>query len=178
MARFYKTLTAIILSSTLYLGTFGCERTAIVSPSPIPRPVNYSLCKGSAYCKEGIVTRIRDGDTLDFTNKDYIGGKGARLALVAAPERKEPGGTEATKKLEELCPIGREALIDEDDGQKRGSFDRMVAVVWCGDIRSIYEAIRANEEMIKSGHAKIDLRFCSISEFGKDYWAIALGCPH
>jgi len=166
MVSFNRDLSAIVIALAI-----GCN-----SPTSPSRPVNYSLCKGNAYCKEGIVTRIRDGDTLDFTNKDYTRGKGTRLALVDAPEIDTPMGPASARKLEELCPIGYEALIDEDDGQKSGSFDRIVAVVWCGDIRSIY-AIRANEEMIKSGHAKIDLRFCRVSEFGQEDWAKRLGCP-
>lgn len=159
------------LSTLVMALAIGCE-----NPSSPSRNVNYSLCKGIAYCREGIVTKIRDGDTLDFTNKDYPTGRGARLTLVDAPERNKPGGLEATRKLEELCPVGYEALIDEDDGQRRGSYERMVVVAYCRDIRSNY-AIRSNEEMIKSDNAILDRRFCSISEFGKEEWAIALGCP-
>ena len=36
-----------------------------------------------------------------------------------------------------MCPIGSEALVDEDDGQKEGSFDRLIELVHCGNETAI-----------------------------------------
>jgi ATP-binding cassette subfamily F protein 3 len=32
-----------------------------------------------------------------------------------------------------MCPVGSKALVDEDDGQKEGSFDRVIGLVYCGN---------------------------------------------
>jgi endonuclease YncB( thermonuclease family) len=69
-------------------------------------------CKGSANCFRGTVTEIVGSDTLDVDNSRV------RLSMVNTPERGDPGYEEATDTTESECPVGSEALVDEDDGQK------------------------------------------------------------
>ncbi|MGA7369202.1 MAG: hypothetical protein WBX01_08740 [Nitrososphaeraceae archaeon] len=69
-------------------------------------------CKGSTNCFRGTVTEIVDSDTLDVDNARV------RLSMVNTPERGDPGYEEATDTTESECPVGSEALVDEDDGQK------------------------------------------------------------
>jgi hypothetical protein len=120
-------------------------------------------CLGDAACFKGLVTRIIDGDTL------VVGNVTIRLALVNTPERGQAGYSEATEFTAALCPIGSAALVDEDDGQTRGSYGRMVAKVYCGD-NSL------NEELLRAGHATIYGTFCNVSEFAGEDWASKYGC--
>ncbi len=122
-----------------------------------------SECSGQAGCFTGVVTRVIDGDTLE------VGGRRIRLVLVDAPERDTPAGPASTDYLRELCPPGSPARVDQDDSQPTDSYGRLLAVVWCG-------GRRANEELIRAGHAEVYRRFCRESEFGDDPWALALGC--
>lgn len=121
------------------------------------------VCLGSASCISGVVTKVVDGDTLD------VGKKRVRLALVDTPERGEPGYGEAKAFTASLCPAGSPALVDEDDGQTRGSYGRMVAVVYCG-------GALVNEQLLESGHAVLYKSFCSQSEFASEPWARKAGC--
>ena len=134
--------------------------------APLPEPPNAEkriTCKGSARCFTAAVKNIVDGDTID------IGDYRVRLALVNTPERGQAGHAEATGFTTSTCPVGSEALVDEDDGQKEGSFDRIVAVVFCSS-RNL------NAELLINKHAVIDTRFCSNSEFRSVNWALQGGC--
>src|SRR3990172_5375005 len=115
-------------------------------------------CKGSADCFSGIVTRVVDGDTLDVDDIRI------RLTLVYAPESYEPGGAEATQFLLSICPIGSTVLVDEDDGQTEGSYNRLIGVVYCNDKN-------LNAELIGSDYAWIYEQFCEVSEFANEAWA-------
>jgi hypothetical protein len=90
----------------------------------IPPPTNggflsigASGCKGSADCFRGTVTEIVDGDTLDVNNVRI------RLSMVNTPEIGEAGYNGAIETTESICPLGSFAIVDEDDGQKEGSYD-------------------------------------------------------
>ena len=112
----------------------------------------------------GKVTRVVDGDTLD------IDGQRIRLALVNTPERGEPGYAEATQFTALSCPVGTTAVYDTDDGQPAGSYNRLIAQVWClnhgtGNVESL------NASLLDNGHAEILPRFCSTSEFAVEEWA-------
>jgi endonuclease YncB( thermonuclease family) len=120
-------------------------------------------CGGAAACFAGPVTRVVDGDTLD------VSGQRVRLVLVNAPERATRFGPAATEHLWQLCPVGSAALVDQDDLQLTDDYGRMLGVVWCGEIR-------ANEAVIRAGHARLYERFCRQSEFGLQLWAVTLGC--
>ncbi|MBI4458597.1 MAG: thermonuclease family protein [Acidobacteria bacterium] len=129
----------------------------------LPRPEESGKCSGAAGCFTGIVNRVIDGDTLEVNSFRL------RLVLVDAPEWNAPGGSAATSYLRQLCPVGSQALVDQDDRQYTDNYGRMLAVVWCG-------GKRVNEEIIRAGHAQLYHRFCSQSEFGREPWAVSLGC--
>ena len=93
-------------------------------------------CQGLADCFQGKVTEVVDGDTLDVNNVRI------RLALVNTPEVYEKGYFDARDFTMNNCGVGTNALVDEDDGQKGGSFGRMIALVYCGNnTSSINEVI-------------------------------------
>jgi endonuclease YncB( thermonuclease family) len=129
--------------------------------SPLPS----RECQGAADCFTGIVTDIVDGDTLDVNNVRI------RLSLVNTPERGDSGYSEAKLFTESMCPIGSKALVDEDDGQKEGSFDRVIGLVYCGN-----EKLLLNEHLLNEGHAQIFVDFCGVSEFSEQGWVQKFGC--
>jgi len=130
---------------------------------PRPQPQDSVNCSGSAACLMGVVNRVVDGDTLE------VNGERIRLVLVDAPERDTRAGPGATEYLQEVCPAGSTALVDQDDLQQTDNYGRMLAVVWCGEAR-------VNEAIIRAGHARLYERFCRQSEFGLQLWAVTLGC--
>lgn len=122
-------------------------------------------CKGSADCFRGIVTEIVDGDTIDLNNVRI------RLSMVNTPERGEAGYNEAIETTESICQVGSSALVDEDDGQKEGSYDRLIGAVYCnGSTTSL------NEVLLIEGKAAVYEDFCGVSEFAKDDWVTRFGC--
>ena len=122
-------------------------------------------CQGQADCFTGTVTAIIDGDTLDVNNIRV------RLSLVNTPERGDSGYSEAKRFTESKCPIGSEALVDEDDGQRGGSFGRLIGLVYCGN-----EGLLVNEHLLKEGHAQIFGDLCGVSEFTEKDWVQKFGC--
>jgi micrococcal nuclease len=126
-------------------------------------------CLGQADCFRGTVTEIVDGDTIDINNVQV------HLALVNTPERGDNGYTEAIDFVESVCGVGTTALVDEDDGQKEGSFDRLIGLVYCGD-DSINNKKSLNELLLERGYAVIYQDFCGISEFSSDSRAQKYGC--
>lgn len=122
-----------------------------------------SACKGFASCFEASVDRVVDGDTL------VIGNKTVRLALVNAPEKSGEKGREAENFTSRICPVNSLALVDEDDGQTSGSYDRMVAVVYC-------ENKNLNELVLDNGMGNIYVSYCKTSEFRNEPWAKRHGC--
>ena len=113
----------------------------------------------------GKVTKIVDGDTLD------IDGTRIRLALVNTPERAETGYAEATKFTRLHCPVGSTAMYDMDDGQRDGSYGRVIAKVWCFGYPVVTPSTSLNAMLVNSGHAEIFHIFCNTSEFSSDEWA-------
>jgi endonuclease YncB( thermonuclease family) len=128
-------------------------------------PSSSSVCRGQADCFTGMITEIVDGDTLDVNNVRV------RLSLVNTPERGESGYQEAKEFTGSMCPVGSEALVDEDDGQKEGSFDRLIGLVYCGD-----EKLLLNEHLLNEGHAQVFGDFCGVSEFSEEGWVKEFGC--
>jgi len=124
-------------------------------------------CYGYAECFVGTVTKIIDGDTIE------VDGQSIRFALVNAPELNAYGGQDAKNFVESVCPVGSSVLVDEDDGQTRGSYGRTIAVVYCNDLY-----YNLNEAVIASGYAIIDTPYCSQSEFGSHYWPQIYGCTY
>ncbi len=120
-------------------------------------------CRGSAACFTGKIGRVIDGDTLIVSNTTV------RLALVDAPEKNEEAGMEAFNFTTTLCPVGSEALVDEDDGQRDGSYGRTVAVVYCNKKN-------VNEALLNNRLGSIYAGFCRRSEFRNEGWAKRNGC--
>jgi micrococcal nuclease len=112
---------------------------------------------------------IVDGDTIDINNVRV------RLASVNTPERGESGYIEAIDFVEVVCSVGTAALVDEDDRQKEGSFDRLIGLVYCGD-DGINNKISLNELLVNGRYAVIYQDFCNISEFSSASWVQRQGC--
>src|SRR5207247_8748679 len=128
--------------------------------SSVNSPEN-TQCEGTAACFRDTVTYIVDGDTLD------VGSTRIRLTLVNSPEVAQPGYSVAKNFTAKTCPVGSQALVDEDDGQTGGSYGRMVAVVYCG-------GVNLNAALLSSGNAVLVVYYCSVSEFASEPWT---GCP-
>jgi len=121
-------------------------------------------CSGSARCITGTVTKVIDGDTIK------VDGQSIRFALASAPELGGYGaGVKETEFIQKICPVGSEALVDEDDGQTQGSYGRIIGVVYCN-------GMNLNAELLDSGLGYMEFRFCDISEFGDSDWAVKHGC--
>ena len=117
-------------------------------------------CSGKARCFTGKVTDVIDGDTI------RVGAQSIRFSLASTPELNEFGGLDAKQFVERICPVGSDALVDEDDGQTEGSYGRIVAVIYCN-------GINLNEAVIEQGFGTVDTRFCDKSEFKNEEWT---GC--
>ena len=122
-------------------------------------------CAGSARCITGSVTQIIDGDTI------MVDGESIRFALTSTPELHEFGGLEAREYLEVICPVGSQALVDEDDGQTQGSYGRIIGVIYCNGMNLNEEILVADLGILSSG-------FCSSSEFSTHAWAQRYGCSY
>jgi micrococcal nuclease len=92
--------------------------------------------------------------------------------MVNTPERGEPSYNEATELTESVCPVGGTALVDEDDGQKKGSYDRLIGAVYCnGNTMS-----SLNQILLEEGKARVYEDFCDVSEFANEDWVTKYGC--
>jgi micrococcal nuclease len=132
-----------------------------------------TLCKGSAACFTGNVTKVVDGDTID------VNGIRIRLSLINTPEIGMKNYTESKNLALKLCPVGSMALVDQDDGQTRGSYGRMIGEVYCNykvGVKNLNLTTNVSEEMLKSGLAEILTKFCDSSEFSSELWAKKYGC--
>ncbi len=121
----------------------------------------------SGECFSSTISRIVDGDTIHDGSGDSI-----RLVLVNSPEMNTDEGIDSKRYLESVCPVGSTIHVDEDDNQLEGSHGRMIAKVYCGEdtVNSL------NQKIIENDHGTIYERFCEISEFGEEEWAIKNGC--
>ena len=130
-----------------------------ISVFSIASTATHFECKGSARCLSGIVTKVKDGDTL-VLNKNIT----VRLALVDTPEKKDKiGWKNATEFTTKLC-LNSTAKVDEDDKQKKGSYGRVVGVVYCGETN-------LNMALLESGLANVITKYCKKSEFVNEKWA-------
>jgi micrococcal nuclease len=130
-------------------------------------------CEGTAACFTGNITKIVDGDTLD------INGVRIRVSLVNAPEIGQEHYTEAKRLVELMCPIGSTALVDQDDGQRGGSYGRMLGEVYCNyghHNENNNNSTDLAEQLLKSGFAVILDKHCIDSEFADNAWAKEFGC--
>ena len=121
------------------------EKSIVITPKVEPNvvskldaePTPKIDCSGNAGCFIGTVTQVIDGDTIN------IDGQSIRFALASAPELNEFGGDTARELIEEICPVGSTATVDEDDGQTQGSYGRIVGVIYCN-------GVNLNEELVDS----------------------------
>ncbi len=132
---------------------------AIMLTIPISPPLPCAEEKGECY--ESTITRIIDGDTIKDSDDRSI-----RFSLASAPELSEQGGIEAKKFIESICPVGSSILVDENDLQLKGSYDRMIAKIIC-------TGTNLNQSLLTSNHGTIDGRYCNNSEFAEESWASA-----
>ena len=122
----------------------------------------------SSRCFTGTITEIIDGDTVRVDTDTERGGNGGliHLALISAPELDEEGGQEAKEFLDQICQIGSDALVDQDDlrpldGPASG---RIMAVVYC-------HGVNLNEFLLDHEFASFDDVYCYTSEFADENWA-------
>ena len=102
------------------------------------------------YSYKATVVRIVDGDTLDadvdlgfhMTTRQRF-----RVARIDTPERGEPGFTEATDRVKELCPVGSEIIIATE---KTGGFGRWLAEI---DFNSAEGQVNLSDLLLLEGHA-------------------------
>ena len=120
-------------------------------------------CKGNARCISGFVTRIVDGDTIT------VDGQSVRFAIVNTPEYGENDYSQAKNYIENICPVGSQVLVDEDDKQTGGSHGRIIGVIYCNDLN-------LSQEILEAGHAKVLPSICKKSEFANEDWAQKFGC--
>jgi len=163
-AQFEKQLEREYEQSVTELETIFEEIEKMPEKKPPPPTIDISqYCSGNAVCFAGYVTRIVDGDTI------HVDGKSIRFTLASTPELGESGGIDAKQFVEQVCPVGTEAIVDEDDGQTEGSYGRIIAVVYCN-------GINLNEAVLDAGYGWLSSGFCSRSEFSTHAWAQKYGC--
>ena len=123
----YKIICYLLV---LLLGFAIIFMATVVKAQPLP---------GTCYTAK--VVRVIDGDTITVYDNSGCFHR-IRLAMIDAPEREQPFGTEATKKLSELLRQGTVRLkvkcIDK--------YNREVAFVYC-------EGKDVSAEMLKEGMA-------------------------
>ena len=134
------------------------DNTIIEEPS-----VSSENCSGTARCIAGVVTKIIDGDTI------HVDGKSVRFALSSAPELSGYGGVESRDFIQTICPVGSDVIVDEDDSQTEGSYDRMIGVVHCN-------GVNLNSELLDANLGYLADQFCDSSEFAEESWAQKHGC--
>lgn len=126
-------------------------------------------CQGTAECFVGVVRNVIDGYTFEIQNVETDSLEKIRLSLVDKPKENEPLFETAKKFSEKFCPVNSYVLFDEDDGQTEGSFGNKVGKLYC-------EGKKIHILLLERDLAKIDTRFCSISEYREESWAQKYGC--
>ncbi len=134
------------------------DETVIEEPT-----VSSENCSGTARCITGTVTKIIDGDTI------HVDSQSIRFALASAPELSGYGGVESRNFIQTICPVGSTVLVDEDDSQTEGSYDRIIGVVFCN-------GVNLNAELLDANLGYLADQFCDSSEFANDLWAQKHGC--
>lgn len=143
---------------------FLANKGIIVLEKPQSQLEPQKFCSGIARCFVGTVSEIIDGDTI------RVDGKSIRFTLVHTPERGETGFSEAKDLVASICPVGSSAIVDEDDEQTKGSYGRIIAVVYCN-------GKNLNESVLEAGLGIIRTEFCLYSEFSHFDWVEKYGCP-
>ena len=115
----------------------------------------------SSRCFTGKVTEIFNGDTVRVDHALF------RLALVSSPDLDEEKGQEAKSFLEQICPIGSNALVDQDHlrpFEGLSGSGSILGVVYC-------DGLNLNEELVEFDFEYFDGMYCHTSEFADESWA-------
>ena len=115
----------------------------------------------SPRCFTGKITEVIDGDTIRVDEITI------HLTLVSTPELDESGGLEAKTVVERICPIGADALVDQDNLPQSDEFTAdvpVLAVVYCNGHN--INAILVHREL-----GSFDNIYCHASEFANELWA-------
>jgi len=127
------------------------------------------ICKNEPVCYSARVTKIIDGDTIDVKHLSTGEPIRIRLSLTNTQERGEELYEAGKDFTANLCPENSRIIFDQDDGQTRGSYGRVIGLVFCG-------GSLLNEELLETYLAVIDSRFCNESEYEQEDWAKKYGC--
>lgn len=87
------------------------------------------------------------------------------------PETNQDGYLQAKQFVATNCGIGTRAMVDEDDGQKAGSYGRMIGSLFSERLDS-----SLNKAILTSGNAEVLDQYCGSSEFSTKDWAQQYGC--
>lgn len=152
-------------------GTIRVQTTSQIDPPSLELDAGPSddstesqseMCLGNARCISGVVTKIVDGDTI------HVDGEIIRFALVDAPKMKYDGG-QARQFIEQICPVGSEVMVDQDDDQLEDKYGRILGMIHCNDMN-------LNKELLDLGLGDLYSAFCDQSEFATESWAVKHGC--
>lgn len=100
-----------------------------------------ALCATSALAFEGHVVGVIDGDTLDVLDGQRRSHR-IRLAEIDAPEKNQPFGQQAKRRLSDLC-FDKPAVVRE---KERDQYGRTIGYVLCN-------RVDANLAMVSDGMA-------------------------
>lgn len=137
-----RALVALVLAASTFLATLP----ALAQDTP-PRGIPRSA-------ERATVRAVVDGDTIRVTlaggAKDTV-----RLIGIDTPETKAPGepvgcyGPEASDRLAQLLPAGREVWLESDETD-RDRYDRLLRYVWVA--KSDGGRYLVNEVMVRDGY--------------------------
>jgi|SRR5215212_2275483 len=146
-------LVAIILFGFAAVFDFGKGVLRNVYPSDALGQIQTD--NGILYDK---VSEVIDGDTIVLKSS----GQHIRLAVVNTPEQNEYNYLAAKTWTEYRC-LNKKVIVDLDDGQTKGTYDRLIGAVYCGkDDRYV------NKELIYMGLGVPLPSACKVSEFKEE----------
>ncbi|MCH9657770.1 hypothetical protein K0U27_03575 [archaeon] len=115
----------------------------------------------SPRCFTGTVTEILDGDTVRVDHARF------GLALISSSQLDEQEGQKAKAFLESICPVGSDALVDQDNLRPFEGLigsGRILGVVYC-------DGLNLNEELVGFDSEYFDGMYCHTSEFADESWS-------
>ncbi len=116
--------------------------------------------------RNGTVTYVVDGDTIDISPVERAYIQRIRLVGVDTPERGEPGYEEAKSFVNETC-FGKEVYFDVDNCKHYDKYHRILAVIYV-NVNGTW--INLNAELLKRGYA--DIMYIPPSEFNPYEWIV------